>query len=322
MNKRTALAAAISCLCLLSCDARPAENTSAAVGYDENASLGNVSSAGTIFCDVVDRRISKEDCDDLKAIKGEVSQGAAAFNVPDPMQRGKSASIHLVVDRRSAEAIAALDAARAANDADNQADTNSDAAENAAAGPDQAEGNEAANPPRKIMHARFHRSHTNGPPGETLPPTPKQQVAPLPGRTETFVPSVGRFMSADLVGKGFTIVPVTPRSQEIPPGGQTSWEWSVTPLEGGPHSLTLKTVVEGEVGGKRYALGGTETTRKVEVRVTTIDRIADTLDGVPAWLKRFAAIVAGLSALIGAIWGLRRALKGQSAPAGDPPHHP
>jgi hypothetical protein len=145
-------------------------------------------------------------------------------------------------------------------------------------------------------------------------PTPSQRVEPYEGRTETIIPKVGRYMSADLVGDGFEIKAMTARSQEVPPLEQATWEWSVTPKVKGPHFLTLKTVVEGEVEGRRYPLARTETTKRVTVRVGPGDRLADFFDGAIAWLNRMKLLLLAIAGVVGALWLLKAKIGGKKDP--------
>lgn len=119
-------------------------------------------------------------------------------------------------------------------------------------------------------------------------------------------------MSADLLGDGFKIEALSERSQEIPPDSQATWQWNVTPTAGGTHNLTLKTIVEGEVGGKRYALTNTQEVRTVEVKVSWLGRLWDFLSGLPEWLKVIGAIGGPLAAVIYGFHLVRRAWRGQN----------
>jgi hypothetical protein len=118
-------------------------------------------------------------------------------------------------------------------------------------------------------------------------------------------------MSAELTGDGFDIQPPRPVSQEIPPGEQATWQWNVTPNAGGTHTLTLKTVVEGVVGNKRYPLSRTETIRNVRVKVSWGDKLADLFDAAVAWLNRMKVFLLAIAGVLGAGWGVRRAWKGK-----------
>jgi hypothetical protein len=124
-------------------------------------------------------------------------------------------------------------------------------------------------------------------------------------------------MSADLVGDGFEVKPLTPRSKEIPPGDQATWQWSVTPTLEGTHYLTLKTIVEGEVEGKRYPLTTTETTKTVTVRVKPGERAAEIVDAIIAWLDRMKLLLIAVAGVIGAVWLVIRRWRGRGKDGAD-----
>lgn len=235
------------------------------------------------FCELIEQAIETSYCDDLKAT--EVRRGAAAFNVPDPMTRNRSHAIKLVIDRRTPAEIAKIDSPSAAVE------------------------------PASNSTVDAPRPTTDDSSEAIVDATPQQMIDPLDGRTEIFFPKAGRFMSADLTGKGFAIKAISARSQEIPPGDQSIWEWEVTPTESGRHALTLRTIVEGEAGGKRYPLGSTQTIKTVEVEVSWWGQLSDVLDGIPAWIRKLTLIATALAALAIAIWQLSRACAGRSADA-------
>jgi hypothetical protein len=273
---------------------------------EENAAAMDMNATATfpeqnlVFCPVVDARVSQSDCDDLKSVESQVQTGVGAFNVPNPMTRDQTKAITLVVDRRTPEEIAeienpeanAVDAGPAGNAvAEGNAVGEANAVENAAAA---ADGNEAAAeaPP----HHAHHANHGPKPPQPA--PTPNQIVGALEGTTETIAPQVGRFMSADLSGDGFKIEALGPASQEIPPGEQATWEWNVTPTEGGSHTLTLKTVVEGVVAGKHYPLSRTQTIKRVQVDVSWPGWFADELDQLTRGMNHLRLFLVGFAALL------------------------
>jgi hypothetical protein len=267
----------------------------------------------TVFCPVVERRIPKEDCEDLAAIEDQVKEGTGAFNVPDPMTRGEATTVVLVVDRRSPEQIAALEAARnevseggaVENAVDDAAGEASDAPLNGTMSENVADSGAGTSP-----------ATNGGPtPSERVEPfegeTPSERVEPFEGETETIIPQVGRFMSADLVGEGFEIEALTSASQEIPPGEHATWQWSVKAIREGVRTLTLKTIVEGVVDGQRYPLARTETTTTVTVEVRAGDRVADWIDATIGWLDRMKLLLLAIAGVIGAAWLVWRNIKGK-----------
>src|SRR5688572_1834681 len=92
------LSGLIAVAALSACSDMPAENDSYASGTAVKDGEG-------IYCEAVEQRVSPEDCEDLTRADAEVRPGAAAFNVPDPMKRGETVSVYLVIDRRSPKEI-------------------------------------------------------------------------------------------------------------------------------------------------------------------------------------------------------------------------
>jgi hypothetical protein len=282
--------------CNKSAEYNAADETAIENAAESNAA-GPAPAENLVFCPVVDARISQSDCDDLGKVESEVKTGVGAFNVPNPMTRDKTEAIMLVVDRRSPEEIAAIE-----NSAAEETTENASVEENVSSNETSAVGNETA--------AEQNAGQSPPPPPPPPPPpeadhgqgapTPAQIVKPLGGQTERIIPKVGRFMSAELGGDGFTVKPSGPVPHEIPPGEQATWQWEVTPTAGGVHTLTLKTVVEGVVGGKRYPLSRTETVRNVQVRVSWPGWFADELDRLTRGMKHLELFLLGLAGLLGA----------------------
>lgn len=316
MRSRLAI---LSCLALLgaiaACDRAAMEaNNTMASGGDLSGPPGE-----GVYCPAVEQRVSKTDCEDLTRADSEVRPGAAAFNVPDPMRRGETFEVHLVIDRRSPREIRVIEAPLedmtdlnlSATDL-NASDLNASGSDLNALDDDPAvNASEADDPAPREKKAGAGR--------EEQAPTPGQIVDPLKGSAERFYPKVGRHMRAELIGKGFDITAKSEASQQIPLGGNATWIWNVKALEGGSQSLTLVTVVEGLADGRRFVLARTPTVRTVTVEVSLRDRIWDTLTEAPAWIKAITAVVAAFGALLTAWyalpwWRRRRKDKG-SAPA-------
>lgn len=290
--------------------------------------------ANAVFCDIVDRSVSPRDCEDLRAIEGQVKRGTAAFNVPSPMKRGRREFVVLVIDRRRPEIVAQLDAAtenatdtapagenatapieNAATMTENPVENASRAGEEPAADPADAvrsgENTAVARPvPRPAVDDAGSEEQ---PPVDLSAPTPQQHVDPLKGDTETLTPKVGRYMSADLTGDGFNIRRLTARSQEIPPGNQARWQWEVTATESGKRQLTLVTVVEGKVGGQRYPLARTFSVQTVDVRVAWSDRLGGTLDAIPEWIQKLTLVLLAIIGLVAAAFRLRALVRARRA---------
>jgi hypothetical protein len=126
------------------------------------------------------------------------------------------------------------------------------------------------------------------------------------GEAESYRPMVGKDMKAELLGQGFKIEPLTDIEQQVSDLGVTTWEWKVTALEKGLHTLILKTVVEGVTAdGKKFALIPTSWNQKVLVHVSWDQQLFDFLVEMPVWLKTIGAILTALTALFTAYFGLR-----------------
>ena len=302
------LATLLLCLLLAGCGSQPRGASNTSDGLDD-PSLVSLPPTDFAYCDVIKRRIPVRDCDDLRAMKSEIHRGAAALTAPDPIRRGKSFEVALVVDRRPTGVVAELD--DAGNASEDVAENAAEDVGNAAAGPEDALGNAAGNASTAMKKA------ADPPSADPGSPTPSQIVAERGDTPVAFAPKVGQFMSADLKGRGFEIKPLSERSQEIPEGGQATWLWEVVARDEGRLTLTARTIVEGEVGGERYPLGDTQSTKTVTVEVGAIDRISDLLDGLPGWLQKLAAVLTALTALLAAWFGLRAALRKGKAPAGS-----
>lgn len=146
------------------------------------------------------------------------------------------------------------------------------------------------------------------------PPTANEVVATLPGEDTTFQPQVGRYMTAELTGSGFSIKLMSPAEpmQVIPQGGQGRWQWEVSPTMGGQRRLTVKTQAVGIVDGKPVALGNGDSEHEVAVKVSWPDRIWDAIVAAPAWIKAVTAILVALGALIAAWVPIRKWLKSRA----------
>lgn len=277
-----------------------AQNVSTDMIVADNGAATDVPASRTelVFCDLVKQRIARTDCEDLQAINEDVRQGTAAVNVPNPMTRDRTETVTLVVDRRAPSVIEDIEGAADESEAldAGTADANMTTTD--------------AIDPGTIATADEGPSGAPGSDPDDRPaPTPSQVLEDLPGTTKSFVPKVGRFMTATLGGDGFDITALTPASQEVPDGGNQTWAWSVTPREGGAKTLLLKTIVEGEVGGKRYLLQNTGTPKQVTVNVTTMGQIKDTLDILPGWMKSIEAALIALAGVIAAAVGVWAAIR-------------
>jgi hypothetical protein len=264
-------------------ETEPAEETPAAAAPSDPAAGTAV--APNEFCAEVGRRVSAQDCADFAALAEDAQAGSAAFNAPDPMERGETHTLQLAISyalseeqTRAREEAARLEAEHAV-EALRSEDTSP-----------------APAPTRSA--------------GTAAPLTPSETVDPLQGETVEFTPLVGRFMRAELVGNGFDITPLTPASQEVLPDSVTTWSWRVVATEGGRRSLTLRTVVEGcTAEGQCYPLRSTSQNYDVTVTVGLVGQLQDALTAAPNWLRLVAGVLTALAVLVGAWFGLRNAFR-------------
>lgn len=284
-----------------------ASNASADAGDTANAAAP---AGEMIFCREINRRTTRQDCDDLSATATQAERGTAAFNVP-PMTRGEATMIVLAV---SLDPPPEPDAAAGGEAAAENASDNASASENASA-PENVSA-PVATPTTAPMLRPSPSPVRPRPKG----PEPSEVVDALPGETERYSPLVGRDMRAELIGQGFKIEPRSQASQVLSPGSTTTWEWEVTPLRGSNYVLAVKTAVEGVMAnGDRVVLRSTVETRTVNVKVAWYDRLRDGLTEAPDWIKLITGVLLALAALFAAWWKFVRSAKGEkTADEGKP----
>lgn len=268
-------------MALAGCDAARREASNA------SAEIVNAQVAGEmIFCREINRRTTRQDCDDLTQTASQAARGTAAFNVP-PMTRGRATMIQLAI---SLEPPPMIDSAGGGEPI----------VDNASAPENAADAIEVTGPEPSPA-----RPDLKG-------PAPVEVVKGLPGETEQYSPLVGRDMRAELIGQGFKIDAKSPASQVLAPGSTTTWEWEVTPQRGTNYALSIKTAVEGVMAdGTRVVLRSTVETRAVNVKVTWYDRVRDGLTEAPTWIKLVTGVLLALAALFAAWWKLVRSAKGE-----------
>jgi hypothetical protein len=263
------------------------------------------------FCAEVGRRVSAADCADLSRLADEAARGSAAFNAPNPMQRGDVHTLQLAISLAPPEDEGTPSTA--------PSDETPAPSEDAAWAQAQQENTSAAFTEYLEDHsAGTHADEARaalerlrrGPP----PATPEDVVDPLQGETVQFTPLVGRFMRVELTGNGFEITPLNEASQEVLQDSVTTWTWRVVAREGGQRSLTLRTVVEGcTADGQCYPLRSTSQNYDVTVQVGPLGQAQDLLTAAPIWLRLAAGVLTGLAALLVAWFTLRNAFrKGRS----------
>jgi len=262
------------------------------------------------FCAEVGRRVSVEDCEDLSRLADEAARGTAAFNAPNPMQRGDVHTLQLAISTQPppppvVEASAPPEPADQVASREVEVVPSTGQQSRANAGQDSGQvcrtttGEDGA-----------QRTFCRQVDGSYAPAAPEDVVDPLQGETETFTPLVGRFMRAELSGNGFEITPLSEASQEVLPDSVTTWSWRVEAREGGQRALTLRTVVEGCTGdGQCYPLRSTSQNYDVTVQVGPIGQVQDFLMAAPTWLRLLAGVLTALAVLVGAWFGLRNAFK-------------
>ncbi|HPU15135.1 MAG TPA: hypothetical protein PK808_03545, partial [Polymorphobacter sp.] len=238
------------------------------------------------------------DCTLARELVARAEQGVGAFNAPASIRRGDTVRIQLVL------ALAPPPPPPPPPPAPETSPVDADVATPAPEAPAEADGSGTREP--ATAHDEVRRA-------AKPPPTPAETVAPLPGETVEFTPVVGRHMAAELSGEGFDIVAKSPRAQDVLPDSQTSWEWDVTARVKGPHTLTLKTLVEAEFAdGQRYALRSLSTNKTIEVTVTPMGRVSDAIDAAVEWLGKTTNLLTALAGTIAAavaVWAALRRRK-------------
>ncbi|MFT3727822.1 MAG: hypothetical protein QM759_08370 [Terricaulis sp.] len=227
-----------------------------------------------IFCAEVARRVTPEQCDTYQKLAQSAMRGMAAFNAPNPMQRGEARTLQLAI-----------------------------------AAPPPPPPTSTPEPTRS--EEQLDRPSLSGATNAGAPQTPSDVVNQLPGQTVEFKPLVGRFMRAELAGAGFEITKQSPEQQEVTNDSVTTWTWQVVARQGGDRSLTLTTVVVGctEGGGECVPLRSTTQNYTVRVAVAPLDQAKDFLLGLPGWIKILSGVIAALAGLLTAIAALRGATR-------------
>jgi hypothetical protein len=284
------------------------------------------------FCAEIGRRVSAADCADLSALADQARQGVAAFNAPNPMQRGDVHTLQLAIsfaptpEQQAASQAQELERDRASESA--QAARRLREREEALYRRAYEEKTDDAYEAylREFPNGRYAQSigdhyyiATGGPtpeppplpaPPTPSPSTPDEVVDPLQGDTVQYTPLVGRFMRAELTGNGFEITPLSQASQEVLPESVTTWSWRVEANEGGQRALTLRTVVEGcTADGQCFPLRSTSQNYDVTVQVGPLGQVQDFLAAAPTWLRLLAGVLTALAVLVGAWFGLRNAFR-------------
>jgi hypothetical protein len=99
---------------------------------------------------------------------------------------------------------------------------------------------------------------------------PESLLEGLPGEVREGQADLTRQVTATLTGSGFDIRPLKPPRQVLAGDRATTWQWEVTPREGGTRTLFLD--VFAHPGGGEAAASVREFRDDIEVEVTFVSR--------------------------------------------------
>lgn len=282
-SARFAYAAVLSSLLLLA-------------GCQNSGPTSNASAEGD-YCQLVQAYVLPEDCAEFEKQAARQTDGTAAFNAPNPLERGESFTVWLAVAANAPRPVATP----------------------------------APPPPPPPPPPETSDTPSGDPSGDatddtavTMPspppfepaqvaPAPEEVVQKMPGHVERFDVTVGEFLAADLEGdESFEINPLRDRTQRVhlgKPYPSTLWGWQVTPKRGGDHMMTITTTVQ--VKGREgdyWDVVKTPRSYGFKVKVGPIGYLQDSLEQAPFWLKLVTGVVVALTALILALSKLRNGL--------------
>ena len=86
--------ALMAVLLVAACSKAPQQSEPAA---SASAPAARAEAEQTVFCPEIERRWSAQECEDFTNLARSVEAGTAAFNAPDPMQRGQTHTLQLAV---------------------------------------------------------------------------------------------------------------------------------------------------------------------------------------------------------------------------------
>jgi hypothetical protein len=233
-------------------------------------------------CDVTGSRLTKEDCNAARDYLNRAKKGTAAISVPTWMLQGQTKVVTLAVGTMP---------------------------------PPEATANK---PPKPEPNSSTPKSESPSQPEPTGSPQPEPHLkANLPPKTPhevaaqagdpkktavvDYFPFVGQRMTANLAGEGFDIKPLFERSdQTLVDNAITTWEWQITAKDFGKKTLVVKTnVVMINSRGSLEHLTPTTEYKEIVVYIG-VDGIFVWINSLPDWLKAIAAILVGVSAVVGA----------------------
>jgi hypothetical protein len=111
---------------------------------------------------------------------------------------------------------------------------------------------------------------------------------------------VSRYMGAQLTGNGFAIKSDKLQVKDLGLGPLQRWEWDATALKAADHRLTLSVYMVVRDRGAETSTLLKSTDIPLAVRVTTGDRLRDTLDSSQDWMTRGTNWLKALAALLAA----------------------
>jgi hypothetical protein len=238
-------------------------------------------------CEQTATELTTEDCEAAKYWFEQAKTGTAALSAPTRMWQGQSKHVTLAVGTASPpKHPSETEDLRIKNNQINQQPMS-------AASP-------APNP--KVDKTRHEKA---------VEPTPHEKAVEAEGADKKdfqvidYYPFVGRRMSAELTGGGFTIKNLSEKSQVVSDGAVTTWEWEVTAKNYGPQKLNIKTTVE-MIDSRNQHVPIKPTTEYKDIYVIIgPDGVLGWINSLPVWLKGIAAVFAGVAAVLTAWKKLR-----------------
>jgi hypothetical protein len=259
---------------------------------------GTNTSADGDFCQVVQAYVPPDDCADFEKQAARQTGGTAAFNAPNPLDRGESFTVWLAVAANRPKPVATPEPKPSPRPSPSPEPSDAPSGDPAGDATDEA----VVTPPLP-------------PPIETGPmaPSPEEVVEKMPGHVERFDVVVADYLAADLEGdESFEIKPLRDRTQRVhlgPPYPPTAWGWQVTPKRGGDHMMTITTTVQvKDREGQYWDVVSTPRSYGFKVKVGVLGYVQDSLEQAPFWLKLVTGVVVALTALVLALSKLRNGL--------------
>ncbi len=259
---------------------------------------------GESYCDAISDYATTENCADFQKQAAREADGNAAVNAPNPMDRGDTVSLSLAVAADPPKPLPMPAPLR--ESVPPQAHRHHRAKGKPTPLPTQSPSASAADATPAVVAPEATATYA---------PTPSQVVAPMPGHTDVFSLTVGEHVKATLDGdEGFRITPRSPATQLIHLGSPypaTLWNWDVTAVHGGTHTLRINTIVQAiDRNGQYHDLVGSPHAYSFTVKVGFWGKVQDSLQLAPPWIKLVTLVVVALTALFAALGKLRNAVLG------------